>query len=82
MWTTTFWKDAFERAIKTFAQVAAASFTAGNMLDMFAPMALEDILKLAAASAIVSVLTSIASSGVGDSESASLVNAKPDANEE
>jgi hypothetical protein len=82
MWTGTFWKDAIERAIKTFAQVAAAAFTAGNMLEMFSPLDLQQVLMLAGASAVVSVLTSIASSGVGDSESASLVNAKPDANEE
>ena len=80
MWTGTFWKDAIERAIKTFAQVAAASFAAGNKLAMFTPMGLADILKLAAAASIVSILTSIASTGVGDSDSASLI--KQDKSEE
>ena len=77
MWTSTFWKDAIERAIKTFAQVSAAAFTGGSMMAMFTPLELTDIVKLAAASANVSVLTSIASTGVGDSDSASLVVKKP-----
>ena len=73
MFTQAFLLDALERALKTTAQVAAAAFAA-NEMALWVPVELTEILKLAVASGIISVLTSIASAGVGDSDSASLVN--------
>lgn len=69
MFTLSFWKDAFERAVKTFAQSVVG---AGVVLpgDFFSG----DVLQVAAVASVISVLTSIISSGVGsDKESASLV---------
>ena len=70
MFTLSFWKDAFERAIKTAAQSAAALIGIGATL--------QDVNWLLVGSAsivgfILSILTSIGSSLVGDNDSASLV---------
>jgi hypothetical protein len=72
MWTASFWKDASERAIKTAAQVFAAAYAA-NAAEMFS-LGVVDAIKLAVASALISYLTSIASSGIGETGTASLVN--------
>ncbi|MBF6138133.1 holin [Nocardia otitidiscaviarum] len=71
MWTQQFWEDIAERAIKTFAQALLALVTVGSLLT--------DIdwgaaLSMAATAALVSVLTSLASSRVGHRRSASLVD--------
>ncbi|MFN3600494.1 MAG: holin [Dietzia sp.] len=68
MWTSAFWKDAAERAVKTAAQ------TAGGVLIIGTPI--WDIdwtagLGITATASALSLLTSIASSGRGDHESAS-----------
>ena len=70
MFTLSFWKDALERAIKTAAQSAAALIGIGATL--------QDVNWLLVGSAsivgfILSILTSIGSSLVGDNDSASLV---------
>lgn len=71
MWTVSFWKDAAERAIKTFAQALISVLAVGTPI-----MQLEwvDGLGIAATAAVVSILTSIASSGVGEKGTASLVS--------
>ncbi|MGW0039817.1 holin [Gordonia sp. NPDC003376] len=69
MWTTTFWLDVTERAIKTAAQSAVGVLTATSVeaIDWAAGGAIVGV------ATAVSVLTSVASSGRGDSDSASLV---------
>lgn len=66
-----FWADAFERAIKTFAQSAVAMLTASGVLGLFS-VNWGDILSVAGLATVVSIFTSIASSGGGD-DSASLI---------
>lgn len=68
MWTATFWTDAAERAVKTAAQ------TAGGVLVVGVPIWEVDWtagLGITATATALSLLTSIASSGRGDHESAS-----------
>lgn len=70
MFTVGFWKDAAERAIKTFAQALVAAIAVGT------PIMELDFAQgagIAATASLVSILTSIASSGVGDKGTASLV---------
>ena len=65
MLNTTFWIAAAERAVKTCAQTAVAILSAGatGVLDVeWGQMA-----SVAGLAAVVSVLTSIASDGVGNS---------------
>lgn len=74
MWTWKFWKLALERAVKTAAQVPLSTWlVADGALNLFS----QDLmltLQLAATGAVVSILTSIASSPVGDNpETPSLV---------
>ena len=65
-----FWEDTAERAIKTFAQALLGVFVAGVTI-----MSVDwvDALAVGATASLVSVLTSIASAGARDPESASLV---------
>ncbi len=59
IFTVAFWKDAAERAVKTFAQTAAATLggNAVNLLDLD----WKQVLLVSAGSTLMSVLTSIAS---------------------
>lgn len=70
-----FWEDTAERAAKTAAQAILAVFVAGVTI-----MSVDwvDTLAIGATAALVSVLTSIASAGARNTESASLVAPKPD----
>lgn len=63
MFTAPFWKAAFERAVKTFAQTLAALVGANavNVIDV----EWAALLGISATAAIVSVLTSLASNKVG-----------------
>lgn len=71
MHTRRFWADALERAVKSAAQLAIVAFGAGatNILSVDALA----VLGAAGAGFVLSVLTSLASSKVGDSEDASVV---------
>lgn len=72
MFTTQFWKDAGERAVKTFAQAAVALLTAGATgllgIDW------QQVVSVAGLAALVSVLTSVGSDYVGERGSASLIS--------
>ena len=70
MRTSKFWKDAFERAVKTFAQSAVAVLAVSvSLIDVSWGAA----VGTAGLAGLISLLTSIGSSGVGSSESPSLV---------
>lgn len=70
MRTSKFWKDAFERAVKTFAQSAVAVLALStSLIDVSWGAA----IGTAGLAAVISMLTSMGSAGVGSSESASLV---------
>jgi hypothetical protein len=74
MWTKKFWLDALERALKTGAQVVVLYATAAGPFDAF-HFAWLTALGLGLGGVALSVLTSLASSGVGDDPtSASLVD--------
>ena len=68
MYTSEFWKDAGERATKTAAQALVALFVAGVTI-----MSVDwvEALAIAGTAALVSVLTSVASAGRGNHDSAS-----------
>jgi hypothetical protein len=71
MFTIEFWKGTAERAIKTAAQVLAA-FLGADVADVFA-VDWKRAAGVALAAAVVSVLTSVASSQVGVKGTPSLV---------
>lgn len=71
MYTLTFWKAAFERAVKTVAQ-ALVLFFGADYLDWF-NMDLERVAGVVIGAAVTSLLTSIVSAPVGPSGSPSLV---------
>lgn len=73
---STYLKDLVERAAKTAAQTAVASFVGGGvgLLDVD----WIQVISLSGMAAIVSVLTSIASQGFGNNGTASLVPAVVD----
>lgn len=71
MWTLTFWKRTAERSIKTVAQTAIA--TMGTTVVAITSLDWGQIAAISATGGVLSVLTSIASSGVGDPDSPSLV---------
>ncbi len=73
MWTVKFWKAAVERSVKSTAQALILLWAADggfNLLDVNLPQA----AGLAGGAAVLSLLTSVASSIVGDSSSPSLVS--------
>jgi hypothetical protein len=70
MFSTAFLKDAFERALKSAAQFAVVAFGA-DTVNVIGVDAL-GIAGAAGAGFVISFLTSVASSRVGDSDSASL----------
>ena len=69
MYNKKFLNDLAERAIKTFAQTFIA-LTGSDMAGIFT-IATVDTLKVSLGAALLSVLSSIASTQVGDSNSAS-----------
>lgn len=73
--TGPYWLGCAERALKTFAQAALAMLT-GDGLGVLS-VDWGDILSVAALATVASVLTSVASAGVGPTGSASLVEDHP-----
>jgi hypothetical protein len=65
MFTAAFWRATAERAVKTFAQTLVALLSAGAFNVLKAEW--QESLGVAAGAAVLSVLTSIASAGVGNS---------------
>lgn len=72
MWTARFWKDASERALKSAAQ-AVLLYVGGDQVFDAWHFNWAQAGALAAGAAALSLLTSVVSSKVGDSASASLV---------
>lgn len=70
LWSRSFWVDATERAVKTFAQSALATLGVGATDIMSVNWM--GVLSVGAGAAVVSVLTSIASERTGISGTASL----------
>lgn len=71
MFSIGFWKDATERALKTFAQFFVVLGGAGA-LNVFT-LDWKTNLGLSLGGALLSYATSIASAGIGEKHSASLV---------
>ena len=76
MRTRRFWVDAAERAIRTFAQALIGAITAGLVVTDAAQWKAAGIA--AAVAALVSLLTSVAASGVGDQSTPSLLPVAPE----
>lgn len=72
MWTGSFWKAAAERAVKTAAQVTV-TFLGADALNLFS-VDYERVGGIALGAAVVSLLTSVASSGVAEKGTPSLVS--------
>jgi hypothetical protein len=70
-----FWLDTAERAIKTVAQTLVALLTADGVFDLFS-VDWKQKLSVAGLAGLVSVLTSIASAGSGNSASLVVDNVK------
>lgn len=68
---STFWTSTAERAAKTAAQVLV-TFLGADLVDVFA-VDWTRAAGVAAGAAVISVLTSVASSNVGEPDSPSLV---------
>lgn len=71
MWTNSFWKETAERAVKTFAQTLVAS---GIVVGVAGWDKWQAALIASALAAVLSVVTSVASAGIGDKGSPSLVS--------
>jgi len=71
MRSKAFWANAGERAVRTFAQALVAVMVAGFVFTDAA--AWGEALLSAAVAALISLLTSVAASGVGDPVSPSLL---------
>jgi hypothetical protein len=75
MFTYQFWQLAIERAVKTFAQSLLAIFSATGVGLLTVPWTAS--LSTAGIAAVLSVLTSIASTPVGEPNSPSLLPVGP-----
>ena len=75
MWSPSFWRQTLERLIKTFAQtlITVLGTSATNLLDV----GWKQALSVSALAALLSLLTSIVSSGVGPDDGPSLVSTEP-----
>lgn len=77
MFTASFWKSAAERAIKTVAQ-ALIAVLAATTFDWFSAD-WQAIAGTAATAGVLSLLSSIASAGIGDKGTPSVVEAPANA---
>jgi r1t holin len=68
-----FWRDAFERALRTFAQALAAVLAAGPTGLLHVPW--WGALSAAGLAALLSLLTSVVASGSGDVGTAAFTSA-------
>lgn len=73
MRSKAFWVDAGERAVRTFAQALIAAIAAGLVITDAAAWGFA--LLTAVVAALVSLLTSVAGSAVGDPDSPSILPA-------
>lgn len=84
MFSVQFWKDAFERAVKSAAQAALLAY-GGDALDVWS-LDWKTAVGVVGSGALLSVLTSLGSIALGNSGTASLTaavepagrHAKPD----
>lgn len=74
MFTTKFWKQAFERAAKTFAQGFGAAALLGEPGTSVFAIDWQGSAGIGAAAALASLLMSIVSAPAGEPESPSLVD--------
>lgn len=74
MFTLVFWRDAFERAVKTAAQTAVALI--GTDLVGFLELDWLQIASVSGVAAVLSVLTSVGSDPFADRGTASLVRGR------
>jgi hypothetical protein len=72
IFTTKFWADAAERAVKTIAQALLALFVVGDQVFNILSVNWNQALGVAAGAGVISILMSIVSAGVTSSDSASL----------
>ncbi len=75
MWSASFWRQSAERMAKTFAQTLITVLGTGatDLLNV----GWKQALSVAALATILSLLTSIVSSGVGPDDGPSLVSTEP-----
>lgn len=71
MFTSNFWKQTTERAIKTFVQ-AALALLGGDGLGVL-DVAWPNVASVGALAALISVLTSVATAGVGEPDDPSAI---------
>jgi len=72
VFTTTFWADAAERAIKTIAQSVLSIWVVGDQVFNLLNADWGTTLGIAAGAGVISILMSIVSATVTSSDSASL----------
>lgn len=72
LFTTTFWADASERALKTVAQAILSLWIVGDQLFNLVSVDWTQTLGVALGAGVISILTSIISASVTSSDSASL----------
>lgn len=75
MWSASFWRQSVERMIKTFAQtlITILGTSATGLLDV----GWQQALSASGLATLLSLLTSIVSSGVGPDDGPSLVSTEP-----
>lgn len=71
MWSKKFWKEALDRAIKSFAQGAVALLSADG-IGLFG-VQWQDVFSVAGMMFVLSILTSIGSAPIGESGTASIL---------
>lgn len=75
MYSWCFWKDALERALRTFAEAAVALLTASGagLLDSD----LKQVVSVSGMAALIALLTSVSAGAVSPDTGASLGTTKP-----